>query len=266
MPFRWEGGEPAAVLVHGFPGTPADVRAIASSLHASGWTVDAPLLPGFGPELGTLGERKYSEWLDAVARRVAALRKEHSPVIVLGHSLGGALALLATVREQTSGQVLFAPYWRFGVQLQHLLWPFARPLVRAWRPLRKADFTDPSVRRSLLRMLPQVDLDDPSVQQEFRRFVVPTHLLNEVWRLGVAAYGAARALARLHKRFLVTGRELVEGVLIHDQGVHGRIDADRAVEMEVTGMDEAERLDRRHGPPSVADGRDSSPVAARACR
>ena len=39
---------------------------------------------------------------------------------------------------------------------------------------------------------------------------------------------------------------------------------ERAVEMEVTGVQEPERIGGRHGPPSVADGRDSSSVAWRA--
>jgi hypothetical protein len=39
---------------------------------------------------------------------------------------------------------------------------------------------------------------------------------------------------------------------------------DGAVEMEVTGVQEAKGLEGRHCPPSVADGRDSSPVVRRA--
>ncbi|MEX2431078.1 MAG: alpha/beta fold hydrolase [Dehalococcoidia bacterium] len=190
-PFRWEAGTPAAVLVHGFPGTPADVLPLAKSLHTAGWTVEAPLLPGFGPDLATLPERHYSEWVGAVLRHIARVKREHSPVLVLGHSMGAALSLLATSEEDVDGQVLLAPYWRFGRTVHHLVWPFVRPLLRRWRPLRKADFQDNRVRRSVLRMLPGLDLDDPRVQEELRRFVVPTPLLHELWRLGGAAYTAA---------------------------------------------------------------------------
>lgn len=42
-PFKWPGGEPAALLVHGFPGTPAELRSLGKSLHLSGWTVEGLL-------------------------------------------------------------------------------------------------------------------------------------------------------------------------------------------------------------------------------
>ena len=52
-PFFWEAGEPAALLVHGFPGTPAEMRPLGEVLHEAGWTVHGVLLPGFGPQIQT---------------------------------------------------------------------------------------------------------------------------------------------------------------------------------------------------------------------
>ena len=57
QPFHWNGGQPAALLVHGFPGTPAEMRPLGTALHQAGWTVYGPLLPGFGPDIVTLFER-----------------------------------------------------------------------------------------------------------------------------------------------------------------------------------------------------------------
>jgi pimeloyl-ACP methyl ester carboxylesterase len=48
QPFAEGDGPATAVLVHGFPGTPAEVRPLAAALVAVGWRVRAPLLPGFG--------------------------------------------------------------------------------------------------------------------------------------------------------------------------------------------------------------------------
>ena len=42
-PFFWPAEGPAAVLVHGFPGTPAEMRPLAKSLHERGWTTAGPL-------------------------------------------------------------------------------------------------------------------------------------------------------------------------------------------------------------------------------
>lgn len=49
-PFTLGEGAGAALLIHGFPGTPAEVRPLAQALSERGWKVRAPLLPGFGTE------------------------------------------------------------------------------------------------------------------------------------------------------------------------------------------------------------------------
>ncbi len=36
--FTIPGGDPAALLVHGFPGTPAEMRPLAEALNERGWT------------------------------------------------------------------------------------------------------------------------------------------------------------------------------------------------------------------------------------
>ena len=190
----------AALLVHGFPGTPADMRPLAASLTAAGWDVDAPLLPGFGPQIITLPNRRHAEWRDVVAKRVRSLREEHSRVIVVGHSLGAAVSVVAAQREMADGYALLAPYWRFGGPVSHILWPFLQLFFGRWRPLRRADFFDERIRQGLLGVIPDLQIDDPAVQAELRSFIVPTQLLSELRRLGIAAGGAAR---RLHAPTLV---------------------------------------------------------------
>jgi carboxylesterase len=192
QPFLWEGERPGAVLlVHGFPGTPADLRPLGEALAAQGWTVSAPLLPGFGPGIVTLPGRRFSEWVDAVREELAALRAGHGRVVVVGHSLGGAVTLLATSQERTQGQALLSPYWRFGPPWVHFSWPLLRLLAGRWRPLKRADFADPKVRASIEKVVTGLDLDDAAVQAELRAFMVPTGLLDELRRLGIAAHRVA---------------------------------------------------------------------------
>ncbi len=190
----------AALLVHGFPGTPADMRSLAASLAAAGWDVDVPLLPGFGPQIITLPNRRHAEWRDVVEGRVRSLREEHDKVIVLGHSLGAAVSVVAARREVADGYVLLAPYWRFGGSMSHMLWPLLRFYFGRWRPLRRADFADERIRQGLLAIIPDLQVDDPAVQSELRALVVPTQLLSELRRLGIVAGREAR---RLHAPTLV---------------------------------------------------------------
>lgn len=198
QPFRLPADGEAvggAVLVHGFPGTPADMRPLGASLAAAGWAVDAPLLPGFGPDIITLPNRKHAEWRETVAERVRGMRREHGKVIVVGHSLGSSVGIVSAAREPADGYALLAPYWRFGGSLSHLFWPLLRVFVGRWRPLKNADFSDQRIRQGLLRIIPDLEIDDFDVQRELRAFQVPTQLLNELRGLGIATGRAATRLA-----------------------------------------------------------------------
>ena len=198
QPFRMPAvGETrgAVLLVHGFPGAPADMRPLAASLTNAGWAVDAPLLPGFGPEIITLPRKKHAEWSATVAHRLRALREEHRTVIVVGHSLGSAVSVVSSGSGLADGYALLAPYWRFGGPMSQLFWPALRLFLGRWRPLARADFADERIRNGLLRVIPDLQLDDPAVQGELRAFTVPTQLLNELRALSIAAGRSARRLA-----------------------------------------------------------------------
>ena len=232
----------AALLVHGFPGTPADMRPLAASLAAAGWDVDAPLLPGFGPEIITLPNRRHTEWRDTVVARVRSLREEHDRVIVVGHSLGAAVAVLSARQERADGYALLAPFWRFGGPVTHMLWPVVRLFFGRWRPLRRADFSDERIRQGIQAVIPDLQIDDPAVQAELRSFVVPTQLLSELRRLGIAAGGAAR---RLYAPTLV-----VQG--IRDTLVKPA-DTERLVEL-LPSVRRYEKVDGSHSLPLPAGG------------
>src|SRR5262247_1844858 len=92
-PFLWKRGQRAALLIHGFAGTPAEMRALGVLLNNAGWTVHAPLLPGFGPEIETLPDRSYLEWVQTVRTACGHLRRGHYSVLAGGKLKGGGLAL-----------------------------------------------------------------------------------------------------------------------------------------------------------------------------
>jgi len=202
QPFLWRGGRPAALFVHGFPGTPAEIRPLAQAFHEAGWTARGILLPGFGPQIATLPQRRYTEWVDAVREALSALQQEHHPAIVAGFSMGGAVSLLAAAQQPPDALILLAPYWQTalpglpgGAALQRMLWPLFRPLLRKARPFKQIDFTDPRVRQGVMDFAPGLDLDDPQVQAAIRDFSVPINLFDQLQAVGQAAYQAARHVA-----------------------------------------------------------------------
>lgn len=111
-PISLEGSGPnALLLVHGLGDTPQTLGYLASWLHARGFTVRAPLLPGHGRSLPAFAESGASEWLAAIRHEHAVLRDRHSRVGLVGLSMGGALAvLLASELDDLPVLVLLAPY------------------------------------------------------------------------------------------------------------------------------------------------------------
>lgn len=196
QPFQWDGGQPAVVLVHGFPGTPAEVRPLALALHAAGWTARGLLLPGFGAEFDTLGQRRYPDWVQAISRAVHQLRQEHSPILVIGFSMGAAVATLATSAEHSpDGLVLLAPFTG-SVGLLNAIFPLMRRTLPSIKPFRlfRLDFSNPEIRRGLANFAPGLDLDDPAVQHAITRLALPTASLDEARRAGQAARRAAAGI------------------------------------------------------------------------
>jgi carboxylesterase len=192
QPFRLEGGQAAALLVHGFPGSPAEMRPLGEALHAAGWTVEGLLLPGFGPQMDTLQERRYLEWLEAVRTSLQALRVSHKPLLLAGFSMGAALSLAAASESQPDGLLLMAPFWKLSGPLWGIL-PLLRRVFPSIRPFRllKMDFNDPRVRKGMADFMPGVDLDDPEVQRAVRDFTFPVGSLVEVRNAGRGAWTAA---------------------------------------------------------------------------
>jgi carboxylesterase len=205
LAFRMDesSGGPAALLVHGFPGTPAEMHPLAEVLHREGWSVEGLLLPGFGPQIGEIAGYRWADWRRAVESALAGLAAVHHPLLLVGHSLGGALAAAATHRlaalagpaeSRPQGLVLLAPFWRLGSPLQRLIGRVLAPfLPRYFQPLAKADFADPRLLESLRRFLPGADLADPAVQEQLREAHVPVSIIREIFACGRTAFARRRA-------------------------------------------------------------------------
>ncbi len=194
--FHWDGNNQKAVLlVHGFPGTPAEMRPIAQIFYDLGWTVHGVLLPGFGADIDHILERTHQDWLNAVSKALAILKHDHEQVILVGFSMGGAIALKLATEKALDGLVLFSPF----LEIDHLLWR-ALPAIRLFLPkvkifkLFKPDFSNPQTRDGIHNFMPNADLDDPDVQQEILEFELPISMFNEIRTIGKQAAQVAAML------------------------------------------------------------------------
>jgi carboxylesterase len=135
--FSRRGGARAALCLHGFTGTPFEVRPLAEALDAQGFTTFAPLLAGHGGTVAELAATTYLDWLASAERALDRLVEESggAKVAVAGFSLGGLLALrLARLHPDKVGAlaVLAAP-----LRLGPLQAMGARAVARLPRLLRR---------------------------------------------------------------------------------------------------------------------------------
>jgi carboxylesterase len=196
-PFHFEVGPSRALLIHGFLGSPRDLRPLAQELADVGVTARGVLLPGFGPDIARLKKVQAEEWLNAARAAWQEIREGASRTTLIGFSMGGAVALrLATEAGLAPDQlVLLAPHWKFADRRAVVL-PVAKYLIREFKPFGPIDFDSPDMRRMLAELAPGADLDDPEVRHALRNSAtIPTRALDELRRIGVSATRAPRVSA-----------------------------------------------------------------------
>jgi alpha-beta hydrolase superfamily lysophospholipase len=153
-------------------------------------------LPGFGPQIETLSDRDAQEWVTAVHQALVGLGQKHAPVLVVGYSMGAALAAQAATAQAPDGLVLLAPFQRLGSRWQHLVGFLLKPFFRRVRPFRRADFSDPELRQNIANFLGGLNVEDPEVQQALREVTVSTRVFEQINRVGQTAYGLAADLRK----------------------------------------------------------------------
>jgi carboxylesterase len=107
--YWFEGNDVGCLLLHGFTGTPQNVRPLADYLARRGLAVSAPRMPGHGTTVADLDRTGPEDWLAAAEQALAELRGRCSAVFVAGISMGGTITLeLARRHADLPGVVVMA--------------------------------------------------------------------------------------------------------------------------------------------------------------
>jgi carboxylesterase len=107
--YWFEGNDVGCLLLHGFTGTPQNVRPLADYLARRGLSVAAPRMPGHGTTVADLDRTGPQEWLAAAEQALGEMRERCSIVFVAGISMGGTLTLeLARRHPDLAGVVVMA--------------------------------------------------------------------------------------------------------------------------------------------------------------
>ena len=97
-PFYFPGNHVGCLLIHGFSGSPSEMRFLGERLAKTGWTVYGILLSGHGTTPEQRDKTSCEDWAKDAEAGVRKLRKSCDTVIGIGLSMGGLLALhLATL-------------------------------------------------------------------------------------------------------------------------------------------------------------------------
>lgn len=109
-PYFHFGSTVGVLGIHGFAASPAEVRWMGEYLAAQGFTVYLPRLAGHGTTPRDHARTGWRDWYATVLDAVAVLRAHCQRIVVVGHSMGGMLALLlASEHPVDAVAVLAAP-------------------------------------------------------------------------------------------------------------------------------------------------------------
>lgn len=142
--FHFPGGPVGCLLVHGFTGSPPEMRGLGEYLASQGYTVRGPLLAGHGTAPEDMAITGADDWLGAAEADLRRLQDTCDTVFVAGLSMGGVISLLLASQHPVAGVVALSTPAHLGhwqVKVLYLLRYFV-----PWVPpdnLPSSDLTDP---------------------------------------------------------------------------------------------------------------------------
>lgn len=108
LPDFHHGSQIGCLLIHGFTSTPAELNPITEGLAQAGYTTYSILLAGHGTKPEDLLSVAYTDWIESAQQGINHLKKSCKKIVVIGHSMGGLLALQMGARNKINGIVTIA--------------------------------------------------------------------------------------------------------------------------------------------------------------
>jgi len=108
-PFFFPGGPVGCLLIHGFTGSPPEMRPMGEYLSERGLTVSGPLLAGHGTTPEDMARTTWQDWYASAERALQDLGRQCKEVFVGGFSMGALVALHLAAYHEMSGLILMSP-------------------------------------------------------------------------------------------------------------------------------------------------------------
>jgi carboxylesterase len=113
-PFFLPGDRTGCLLIHGFTGSPKEMRWMGEYLSGRGWSILAPRLAGHATQPADLIRSRWTDWTDSVEEAYDLLRGAADRIFLIGLSMGGVLALLMSTRLEAAGVVAISTPYRLA--------------------------------------------------------------------------------------------------------------------------------------------------------
>lgn len=104
-PFFFAGQKIGCLLVHGFSGTPKEMRWMGEFLAGEGFTVLGIRLAGHATRPEDLPRTRWQDWIACVEDGMHLLQNSCEQIFIIGLSMGGSLALTAAASFQPAGVI-----------------------------------------------------------------------------------------------------------------------------------------------------------------
>lgn len=186
-PFTLGSGDTVLLFIHGFASDPSVFRLMAPMLAEDGFECRVLRLPGFGEPMERIRKVTESDWRRTVSDEVERTTKEGKRIWLVGHSMGGTLALDYALSNpnRVEGLILLAPMIKVSARRSLGLPP-------QWMQRVGSAFLS---KDTILETAFPVDLNARSDDlDELRDHFLPISMYDELFRIGARIKGRGEGL------------------------------------------------------------------------
>ena len=118
-PFYYPGNEVGILLIHGFTDSPLEMRPFGKFLNEKGYSVLGMRTTGHATSIDDLKRSRWKDLLASVEDGYALLKNNQKikKIIIIGHSMGGAMTLIAGSYLNVDGLIVLAPGYKLSAPL-----------------------------------------------------------------------------------------------------------------------------------------------------